>query len=92
VTGTENFDTLVKKGDYCLAAPGALYIVFLKNGSGTINLENQSGVFSVQWFDPRNGGTLQSGRVKTVKGGEIAKFIDAPSEQKKDWVVLLRKL
>jgi len=92
VTGTENFDTLVKKGDYCLAAPGALYIVFLKNGSGTINLENQSGVFSVQWFDPRNGGTLQSGRVKTVKGGEIAKLIDAPSEQKKDWVVLLRKL
>ena len=47
VAETENFTNLVQKGDYCLANPGKMYIVFLKSGSGTINLENQSGEYSI---------------------------------------------
>ncbi len=91
VTETENFDNLVAEGDYCLAKTGELYIVFLKNGEGSINLENHSGEFSVKWFDPRNGGTLQNGRIKSISGGESHKLAGAPSEPKKDWVVLLSK-
>jgi hypothetical protein len=91
VAETENYTGLVQKGDYCLAKQGELYIVFLLNGSGTINLENQDGEFSVKWFDPRNGGKMQTGSVINVKAGKIREIKGAPSESEKDWVVLLRK-
>lgn len=88
---TENHDNLVQDGDYCLASPGEMYIVVLRNGRGTINLENQNGEFSVKWFDPRNGGELQTGLVRTAVGGKTRVLNGAPSEPEKDWVVLLRK-
>jgi hypothetical protein len=89
ITETENYTDLVIKGDYCLADPGKMYIVFLRNGSGTINLENQSGEFSLKWFDPRNGGKLQTGAIKNIKGGKVVTISGAPSEPQKDWVVLI---
>lgn len=91
VCKTKNNDALVAKGDYCLAQDGELYIVFLRSGKGTLNLENVSGDFSVKWFDPRNGGELQTGGVKSVKGGKTVELAGAPSEENKDWVVLLQK-
>jgi len=91
IAETENHDKLVQKGDYCLATPGKMYIVFLKNGSGTINLENQSGEFSLKWFDPRNGGELQTGKVKKIKAGKVHEIDNPPSEPEKDWVVLITK-
>lgn len=91
VERTNNFSDLVQTGDYCLAIPGEMYIVFLRRGNGTINLGNQTGEFGIQWFDPRNGGTLQSSAVKSIKGGRIQKLEGAPTEQEKDWVVLLEK-
>jgi len=51
-----------------------MYIVFLRNGSGTINLENQSGEFTLKWYDPRNGGNLQTGTIKNFKGGKVQKI------------------
>jgi len=65
--------------------------VFLKSGSGTINLENQSGEYSIKWFDPRNGGKMQTTAVNSLKGGKIEKFGKAPTEQEKDWVVLVTR-
>jgi len=91
ITETENYTDLVNKGDYCLANPGKMYIVFLRNGSGTINLEGQSGEFSLKWFDPRNGGKLQSGAIKKIKGGNVHNINGAPSEPNMDWVILLVK-
>jgi len=91
VAETKNYTNLVQKGDYCLATPGKMYIVFLKKGSGTINLENQTGEFTVKWFDPRNGGKMQTGAVKSIKGGKMQNLDSAPSEPEKDWVVLLQK-
>jgi hypothetical protein len=91
VTQTDNYSNLVQNGDYCLANPGEMYIVFLKNGSGTINLENQRGEFNVKWFDPRNGGDLQTGSVMNLKAGKTREINGASSESEKDWVVLLLK-
>jgi hypothetical protein len=91
VSKTDNYSQLVQKGDYCLAKPGEFYIVFLRKGSGTINFENQSGEYSVKWFDPRNGGKMQNGAVKSIKGGKFENLEGAPSEPQKDWVVLLTK-
>ena len=88
---TENMDELVAEHDYCLATPGEMYIVYMRNGQGTINLENVSGDFTVEWFDPRNGGDLQNGKEKKVVGGKSVELAGAPSEPGKDWVVLLTK-
>lgn len=92
VTETDNHDNLVQKGDYCLATPGKLYVVLLRTGSGTLNLDNQTGKFSIQWFDPQKGGKLQDGRVKRIAGGSIQKIEGAPSEPNRDWVVLIKKI
>jgi hypothetical protein len=88
----ENHDELVTDGDYCLANPGEFYIVFLKNGTGKINFENTHGDFTVKWFDPRNGGDLQEGKLKKTKGGVTLELSGSPSEPEKDWVVLLQKM
>lgn len=88
---TENHDEWVAAEDYCLANPGELYIVFLKNGAGSIDLSGQTGTYQIRWFDPRNGGELQKGKVKTCKGGGTVALKGAPSEADKDWVVLIQK-
>jgi len=88
---TENYTNLVQKGDYCLATLGKMYVVFLRNGSGTINLEGQTGDYNVKWFDPRNGGKLQTASVKSLQGGKVHRLDGAPSQKEKDWVVLLQK-
>jgi hypothetical protein len=89
---TDNHNQLVQQGDYCLANPGQLYIVFLRNGSGTIDLTNSSGNFSVKWYDPRNGGELKDGLENIMKAGKVQQLHNAPSEPERDWVVLLRKI
>jgi len=88
---TDNHSNLVQKGDFCLANPGKMYIVFLRSGSGTINLENQTGEYILKWFDPRNGGKLQTGAIKRIIGGKVVTINGAPSEPQKDWVVLITK-
>lgn len=88
---TENHDELVQDGDYCLAIHGKLYIVFLRNGSGTLNLEGRHENYNVQWFDPRNGGALQHGKIRTLQGGTVRELSGAPSQNEKDWVVFLEK-
>ncbi|MCK4920933.1 MAG: DUF5060 domain-containing protein [Bacteroidales bacterium] len=88
---TENHDGLVGEGDYCLAIPDELYIVFLRNGIGSIDLSDKTGTFSVEWFDPRNGGDLQKGKTKKIKAGGTLKIEGAPSDPEKDWVVLIKK-
>ncbi len=92
IAETENQTNLVQKGDYCFANPGKMHIVFLRNGSGTINLEGIEGEFSVKWFDPRNGGVLQNGTLKNIEAGKMQEIKGAPSEPEKDWVVYLRTI
>jgi hypothetical protein len=68
-----------------------MYIVFLRKGAGTINLETVKGDFKIHWFDPKNGGRLQNGQSRLIQGGSIREIKGAPSEPEKDWVVLLQK-
>jgi len=91
VAETENYTNLVQNGDYCLGTPGKMFVVFLRNGSGTINLEGQTGEYSVKWFDPRNGGKLQTASIKSIESGKTQLLDGAPSAKERDWVVLLQK-
>ncbi len=92
-----NADELVgnSKNDnsrYCLGLPGEVYVVYLPTG-GTceLDLSNTSGVFSVKWYNPRQGGELQDGSVKEVSGGGKVDLGRPPADENEDWVILVRR-
>lgn len=77
---------------YCLALPNWTYVVYLAEGGSTeLNLSDATGTFEVRWYDPRKGGTLQSGSVMQVQGGATVPLGNAPSAPEQDWVVLIRR-
>jgi len=78
--------------DYCFFKPGEVYVVYLKQGSTTqLDLSGTRGRFSVRWYDPRNGGELQTGSVNSVSGGGKRRLGQPPNARGKDWVVLIRR-
>ncbi|MCR9244169.1 MAG: DUF5060 domain-containing protein [bacterium] len=84
-----NSDALVNAG-HCLAGADQ-FVVYLPNGgSPTLDLTSRTGTFAVRWFDPRNGGALQSGGVVQVLGGANRTLGAPPAQPTADWVVLIR--
>jgi hypothetical protein len=75
---------------YALAKAGQTYLVYLPAG-GTANLDltGISGSFTVRWFDPRNGGALQSGSVSSIAGGSVRSLGNPPNNPGLDWAVLV---
>lgn len=52
---------------YCLAVPGAEYVVYLPDGgSVTVDLSAAKGELSVEWFDAENAKTVAG---KATSGG-----------------------
>ena len=85
-------DTLVSaEKAYCFARPGQVYAVYLPaGGTTTLDMGDHSATFSVQWYNPRTGGQLQTGTKTEIKGpGQIA-IGQPPSETEKDWVALIK--
>ncbi|MEZ4771966.1 MAG: DUF5060 domain-containing protein [Bacteroidia bacterium] len=79
--------------NYVFAKAGEVYAVYLtEGGTANLDLSDQRGTFSVQWYDPRNGGELQVGSLREVSGGSIVSLGEALAEYGQDWVVLLRVL
>jgi hypothetical protein len=74
---------------YCLAAAGQTYLIYLPaGGSVSLDLTGVSGTVSVRWFDPRNGGALQTGSVASVTGGSVRSLGNPPNNSSLDWTVL----
>jgi hypothetical protein len=85
-------DSLVSNSSaYCFAKPGEVYAIYLGEG-GTIGLSLPKGTYSIDWFDPRNGGPLQKGSRDQVTGAESASIGDPPTESNRDWVALVRSV
>lgn len=77
----------------CLAKTGEVYAIYLPNGGSTnLELNGISGSFEVKWYDPRNGGGLQSGSISMVEGGASRSLGDAPNSTGSDWVVLVQNM
>ncbi|WP_378181230.1 Ig-like domain-containing protein [Aquimarina sp. SS2-1] len=78
--------------DYCYAKQGEAYVIYLKNGGSTnLNLNGQSGAYTVKWYDPRNGGNLKNGSVTSINGGGNRSLGNAPSNGGQDWVIVITK-
>jgi len=75
--------------DYVFAKNGHTYVVYLPNVVETnINLTGINTKFKVKWYNPRIGGGLKKGTVRTIKAGKN-KSIGFPPTRDKDWVALL---
>jgi len=75
---------------YALAEPGRAYLVYLLAGGAVrLDLTDASGAFSVRWFDPRHGGSVQAGSVASVAGGAVRSLGAPPNSPSSDWVVLV---
>ena len=84
----------VGEDNWAMASEGQVYLVYLKNGgAATVDLSGaRDQEFSVQWFNPRVGGDLIEGPLKTVKGGPgNVSLGNPPSTGEQDWVVLLKR-
>ncbi|MFN3325901.1 MAG: DUF5060 domain-containing protein [Bryobacteraceae bacterium] len=75
---------------WVLAKPGAVYAVYLPNG-GTAALSLPEGNYDVRWYNPRTGGSLQNGTIRTVKGPGAADLGAPPADPESDWAVLVRR-
>ena len=77
---------------WALAKAGDLYLVYLPTGgSADLDLTGVTGQFSVNWFDPRNGGALKRGSVATVAAGRQVSLGSAPDNPAEDWLVVVRR-
>lgn len=78
--------------DYCMMLEDKIYAVYLPGGGTTdVDLSHASGNFTVRWFDPRNGGEIQTGTVKDITAGGFRNIGMPPSDIKMDWVAVIRK-
>ncbi len=93
----ENADALVgnewnDNERYCFAKPGEVYVIYLPNGGSTeLDLGDYQQYFSIEWFNPRQGGALQTGSVGEVIGPGAVSLGEPPADVGEDWVILVRE-
>lgn len=82
---------LTTTNGWCLSQAGGVKVVFLKAATNVnLHLTNATGNYTVQWFDPRNGGSLQRGTVTQVVAGATVNLGWPPASSTEDWVALVR--
>jgi len=85
-------ELISSKDDFCFAKEGDIYIALLKKGGESqLDLKEFEGDYSVKWFDPRNGGALQNGSIRSINGSGMQSLGTAPNNPEKDWVVVVRR-
>lgn len=83
---------------FVLAKPGELYAVYTDRCEADLSLDLSAGAgtFEILWLDPRTGGDLMPGSVKTVQGGAKRNIGLPPEQQNKieidnDWACLVQR-
>lgn len=80
------------ENDYVFAKDGELYLVYMKSGGDNrIDLDKHNSDFQVHWFNPRSGGELQRGSVRSISGPGHQELGSPPATPEKDWLVVIRK-
>ncbi|MGE3313561.1 MAG: DUF5060 domain-containing protein, partial [Planctomycetaceae bacterium] len=87
-------DVLLTAGKgHCFAEPGERYVIYAPTGESiSLDLGELAQDFDVQWFDPRRGGKLKGGEVKSVSGPGIVSLGKSPDKKPgRDWVALVTR-
>lgn len=81
-------DDLVQgEGAWCLAKRGQVYAVYAPRPN-SVRLVVPQGVFSLHWYNPRDGGPLIAGA--TLIGPGSMSLGSPPRDADKDWAILVR--
>ncbi len=84
-------DLTSAKDDYCFADPGSVYAIYLPSGGTTdLDLGRSTGAFRIRWYNPREGGTLETGTVASVTGPGTVNIGQSSRDTDKDWVALVK--
>ena len=86
-------DELVVDSAYCLAKPGEVYAVYLPpNGKATLDVGANEATYTVHWYDPKQGGALQTGDQPQVTGsGKVSLGNPPGGDASQDWVILVQR-
>lgn len=60
-------------------------------GAPQLDFGTDPGVFTISWFDPRNGGPLQTGSLTDVIGPGLRSLGTPPSAPNDDWIILVER-
>ena len=79
--------------NYLFADPGQIYVAYLVDDADeqVLDLTGQTGAYAVSWYDPVEGGALQTGSVTEIMGGDYRALGAPPSQPNDDWVVLVQR-
>jgi len=81
---TDPHDELVNAGNYCLAAPGHIYAVYLPNGgSATVKLD--PGKYHAEWYSPLSGERIP------LPDADAPSWTSPSSPDNHDWAILLQQ-
>ncbi len=77
---------------FCLAKTDEVYAIYVRPGSQktSIDFGQTNKNFSINWYDPRNGGPLKEGSISSISGSGIQSLGNPPNQPTEDWVVLLK--
>jgi hypothetical protein len=77
---------ILEENAWCLADPGAVYVIYLPAGTRSFTLRDQvmNGTFTTEWFNPRTGETFEGDHIQP-KG--LQRFNLPGSFDQNDWVV-----
>jgi Putative collagen-binding domain of a collagenase len=74
---------------------GETLIVYRRNDSGTgISMQGLLGRFSIQWYNPREGGSMMDGTYTSIVAGgnTVVSYGSPPDSPTEDWIVLIQGL
>jgi hypothetical protein len=77
-------DELVDSGDFCLAEPGRLYVVYLPM-AGKVTVKLEPGHYQATWFNAR------SGKSTTLPVANGPKWTSPAAPDSGDWALLLKR-
>lgn len=80
-----------EKDDYCLIKEGEIYVIYMPEGKAT-DISLQEGEYTIHWYNPKTGGDLIQGEVKSVTGNGKVSTGNPPEVFKKDCVCLIRRI
>ena len=81
---TEPHDELVNPGNYCLAVPGSVYVVYLPHG-GSATIRLQAGPYVAHWFNP------STGERSDLPPGAGPVWTSPTAPDNNDWALLLQR-
>jgi hypothetical protein len=59
--------------NYCLARPGAEYLVYRPGGKEPFTVKLEAGRYDLEWFDPSKGAIIKTDTLQAAGGEKVFK-------------------